>query len=185
MLSVHSDRGVHAPGAYGTTELGYAEYHPVTGPVEVGDVLSASAETPGRLQKSNTREDPAVIGIVVETPAVRAGEQFLRAGELFPELKEAYLEAFAAGAREEATALRRRLESAFLENFALVAMGGTAACKVDATLGNIAVGDLLASASAPGRAMRADNPMPGTIIGKAMEPMPAGQGTIKVLVMAR
>ena len=33
--------------------------------------------------------------------------------------------------------------------------------------------------------MRADEPAPGTVLGKALEPLNAGTGAIKVLVMLR
>ncbi len=185
LFSVRSRQGVYTRGAYAAPGLGYAEYHPVTGPVEAGDVLSASSESPGRLTKSGTPEDSAVVGIAADSPSVLAGDQWMRAGDLFPEWKEAYLAALAAGNIDEATAFRGKLESAFIENYAAVALGGTTTCKADAAFGSTAVGDLLTSSPNPGFAMRVEFPAPGTIVAKAMEPLPTGQGTIEVLLMAR
>ncbi len=185
LLSVQAGRGVYARGSYGTTGLGYAEYHPVTEPVEVGDVLSAALLPPGSLKKADIQEDPAVVGVVLDNPALMAGEYFLRAGELFPELKDAYLAALAAFDQEDAAILRQQLEFEFLQNFAPVAFRGTVACKVDASFGAIAVGDLLASSPTPGHAMRVDVPTLGTIVGKALEPMSSGQGAIRMLLMPR
>ncbi|HJQ99306.1 MAG TPA: hypothetical protein VJ826_13415 [Candidatus Polarisedimenticolaceae bacterium] len=68
---------------------------------------------------------------------------------------------------------------------AAVAFTGIISCKVDASYGAIQVGDLLTTSATKGHAMRADDPAPGTILGKALEPLPSGTGVIKVLVMLR
>jgi hypothetical protein len=68
---------------------------------------------------------------------------------------------------------------------AAVAFTGIVLCKVDASYGAIQVGDLLTTSATRGHAMRADNPYPGTILGKALESLPSGTGVIKVLVMLR
>ena len=67
----------------------------------------------------------------------------------------------------------------------LVALGGVATCRVDATDGPIVPGDLLATSIAPGHASRAVVALPGTIVAKALEPLAAGRGVIRVLVVAR
>ena len=66
-----------------------------------------------------------------------------------------------------------------------VALSGIALCKVDAGYGAVLPGDLLTTSPTPGHAMRTDNALPGTVIGKAIEPLDAGVGLIKVLVMLR
>lgn len=63
-----------------------------------------------------------------------------------------------------------------------VAVLGIVPCKVSTENGPIRRGDLLVTSSTPGHAMRADNPPPGTILGKALEPLDKGTGTILVLV---
>lgn len=63
---------------------------------------------------------------------------------------------------------------------------GTSWVRVDAQYGPIARGDLLTTSTTPGHAMRAPRPIePGTVIGKALEPLESGTGLIKVLVMLR
>jgi hypothetical protein len=71
-----------------------------------------------------------------------------------------------------------------------VATTGRVKVHVDATQGSIHVGDLLVTSDKPGIAMRSE-PMdfngrkfhqPGTIIGKAIEPLESGEGDILVLL---
>jgi hypothetical protein len=66
-------------------------------------------------------------------------------------------------------------------------MFGIVPCKVSAENGPIARGDLLVSATMPGYAMKGtDNKrMLGAIIGKALDPLPQGTGTIRVLLSSR
>ncbi|HET8948136.1 MAG TPA: hypothetical protein VFQ07_14255, partial [Candidatus Polarisedimenticolia bacterium] len=66
-----------------------------------------------------------------------------------------------------------------------VIVAGIAVCKVDASYGAVRVGDTLTTSPTPGRAMRSDEPIPGTILGKALAPLASGTGTIRVLVTPR
>ncbi len=66
-----------------------------------------------------------------------------------------------------------------------VAVGGIVECQVDAGFGAIRPGDLLTTSVTPGHAMRALTILPGTILGKAAQPLEAGTGTIRVLVTPR
>jgi hypothetical protein len=66
-----------------------------------------------------------------------------------------------------------------------VALGLVATVRADAGYGAIRAGDLLISSPAPGAAMRAAGARPGTILGKALEPLDSGLGTIRVLVTLR
>jgi len=65
-----------------------------------------------------------------------------------------------------------------------VALEGRVNCKVDANHGAIEAGDLLTTSDTPGYAMRADDPVDafGATIGKALEPLNEGLGTIPILV---
>jgi hypothetical protein len=72
----------------------------------------------------------------------------------------------------------------------MVTMSGRVVVKVDASKYPIRIGDLLVTSDQPGVAMRS-RPIkvrgnmihrPGTIIGKALEALPSGKGTILVLV---
>jgi hypothetical protein len=68
----------------------------------------------------------------------------------------------------------------------LAPSGSIVLCKADATSRPIAPNDLLISSPLPGFAMAgATDPRAGTVLGKALEPLEAGTGMIRVLVMAR
>ena len=72
----------------------------------------------------------------------------------------------------------------------LVSTTGRVRVKVDASRGPIAIGDLLVTSDVPGVAMKSipvefagrKMHMPGTIIGKALEPLEKGKGEILVLL---
>ena len=66
-----------------------------------------------------------------------------------------------------------------------VAVSGVARCKVDAGYGAIRPGDLLTTSPTAGHAMLAYEPRPGTILGKALEPLEFGTGLVRVLVTLR
>lgn len=65
-----------------------------------------------------------------------------------------------------------------------LALMGKVYCKVDAGYGSVAVGDLLTTSPTPGHAMKADDPLKsfGSVIGKALRPLQAGQGLIPILI---
>jgi hypothetical protein len=65
-----------------------------------------------------------------------------------------------------------------------LAVVGIVPCKVTSENGPIARGDLLVTSSRPGYAMRGTDRrrMLGAVVGKALEPMPKGNGVIPVLV---
>jgi hypothetical protein len=76
------------------------------------------------------------------------------------------------------------------ENKAKVAQSGRVKVKVDAEYGSVTPGDLLVSSPTVGHAMRSvpvsvgETPIhrPGTIVGKALEPLDSGQGEILVIL---
>lgn len=95
-----------------------------------------------------------------------------------------------AACESEGQQLAEALEGAALEAFceehlALVAMAGRVPVKVVAAAGAIRVGDLLVASATAGKAMRADDPVPGTVIGKALESFDGGEGTIMMMVLNR
>ncbi len=65
-----------------------------------------------------------------------------------------------------------------------LAIVGIVPCKVSAENGAIRPGDLLVSSSTPGHAMKGTDRarMLGAVVGKALEPLSEGKGTIQVLV---
>ena len=66
-----------------------------------------------------------------------------------------------------------------------VAGSGFALANADATYGVIQAGDLLTSSPTRGHAMATLAPVPGTVIGNALEPLVEGRGLIRVLVTPR
>ncbi len=65
-----------------------------------------------------------------------------------------------------------------------IALLGKVFCKVDASHAPLEVGDLLTTSSTPGHAMKAADPLRafGAVIGKALRPLPEGQGVIPILI---
>jgi len=66
-----------------------------------------------------------------------------------------------------------------------LALAGVVPVKVCAESGAIQPGDLLVASGTAGRAMRGENPPAGTVIGKALGTLAAGEGVIDMLVMLR
>ncbi len=134
-------------------------FQPVIEAVEVGDVLVADRSYEGWMRRSEMAADAAVVGIVTEADGLVLGAGLDRFAEID--------------------------QQQFEDSFAPVAMSGIVRCKVDASYAAISVGDLLSTSPTPGHAMRAEAATPGTILGKALESMDYGTGTIRVLVMLR
>jgi hypothetical protein len=65
-----------------------------------------------------------------------------------------------------------------------LAVMGIVPCNVSAESGPIKVGDLQVTSSTSGHAMKGArrSRMLGAVVGKALEPLPAGKGVIEVLV---
>jgi len=129
-----------------------AEWVKVAGDARPGLVLVIDPREPGRVTTSAQPYDTRVVGVVSPSPGILLGEP---------------------GADK-----------------AMIAHSGRVKVKVDAKYGAIAVGDLLVSSPTPGHAMRSE-PLtlggiamhrPGTLIGKALEALPDGQGEILVLL---
>jgi hypothetical protein len=73
------------------------------------------------------------------------------------------------------------------DNRVPIALVGKAFCLADASEAAIEVGDLLTTSPRSGHAMKATDRLlaVGSVIGKALSPLPAARGLIPVLVMAR
>jgi len=130
-----------------------AEWVKVSGAIPSGTVVVTDAEKSNHAISSEQAYDSRVIGVVSERPGVLLGE---------------------AG-----------------EDKVMVAHSGRVRMKVDAGYAPIALGDLLVTSSTPGYAMRSQPVVvggapihrPGTLIGKALEPLADGKGEILVLLM--
>ena len=78
----------------------------------------------------------------------------------------------------------RKVDESTPQNEVPLAVVGIVPCKVTAENGPIQTGDLLVTSSTSGHAMKGTDrsKMLGAVVGKALEPLPAGKGVIQVLV---
>jgi hypothetical protein len=129
-----------------------AEWVPATQDLAPGTVVVLNRNRVNEVMMSTTEYDSTVAGVVSAQPGVILGE---------------------AGIGKEQIATTGRVK-----------------VRVDATQHPIRVGDLLVTSNTPGSAKRSE-PVdisgisfhrPGTIIGKALEPLPSGEGEILVLL---
>jgi hypothetical protein len=129
-----------------------AEWVPSTHALRAGTVVTLDPTKSNHVEASSKAYDTRVAGVVSAQPGIALGE---------------------AG-----------------QGKVLVATTGRVRIKVDASDGPIEVGDLLVSSNVPGVAMKS-KPIdvggvqihrPGTLIGKALEPLAKGQGEILVLL---
>jgi len=157
-IPVDNEGNVYAP-SFRPSSQDLASLVTVSEAVEPGDVLVIDRSSVGMMRRGAESHDTGVIGVVTAEAGIVLGTQRLAARE-----------------DGEATETSHR---------AAVALAGVVSCKVDAGFGAIWPGDLLVTSPTPGHAMRTDAPLPGTMIGKALEPLEEGIGTIKVLVMLR
>jgi hypothetical protein len=129
-----------------------AEWVPSLETLAAGTVVILDPRHVNHVQTSNTSYDTSVAGVVSAQPGLSLGE---------------------AG-----------------EGKALIATTGRVRVKVDATRAAIRIGDLLVTSDLPGVAMKSEPVAvggrkmhsPGTIIGKALEPLEKGTGEILVLL---
>jgi hypothetical protein len=151
----------------------------VSEPVETGDVLVIDTASSGEMSLARTAEDTRLFGVVAGAAGIVLGESAPR-----------------PSCGERPTAVEARTcEDPLVESRspsgnggpvrAPVVFSGVALCKVDAGYGSVRPGDLLTSSPTPGHAMRAHDPRPGTVVAKALEPLEAGTGLVRVLVMLR
>jgi hypothetical protein len=65
-----------------------------------------------------------------------------------------------------------------------MAIVGIVPCNVSTENGPIRRGDILVTSSTPGYAMRGTDRgrLPGAIVGKALQPLEMGKGTVEVLI---
>jgi hypothetical protein len=145
----------------------------VSEPVEAGDVVVVDPRQVGVMSLSREAADTAVFGVVAADPGVVLGAQPLQ-GAGAPD---------AGGTGGEVAVSADAAVHGPME--VPVALSGVALCKVDGGYGSIRPGDLLTTSPTPGHAMVAREPLPGTILGKALEPIDSGTGLIRVLVMLR
>jgi len=129
-----------------------AEWVPASEQLSVGTVVVLDSTKSNQVTSSSVSYDTRVAGVVSEQPGIALGEKS--------------------------------------EGKVLVATTGRVRVKVDATKGPIHIGDLLVTSDVPGVAMKSEAVKlggveihrPGTLIGKALEPLEKGKGEILVLL---
>jgi hypothetical protein len=160
---VEKDGDVYADGTYycvdGAFHVGsadVAERINTSEWVEAEYVVEIDPEHPGFFRKSSAPYSTKVAGIISTSPGVILGNNF-----------------------DEAT-------DDWEDNRPVLAVTGRVPCKVSAENGPIQIGDLLVSSSISGVAMKGNSERAmGAVVGKAMEPLKEGKGTIVVQVMLR
>lgn len=152
----HAGAGYFNGGTF-TAGADFAESVEVDRPTtefEPGDLIVIDPEGRRRFALSEVKESALVAGIYSTKPGVLARPKPVADGDTSWRSEEIPL-----------------------------AITGIVPTKVTSEGGKIRTGDLLVTASAAGHAMRApEHPKPGTIVGKALEPLDGDEGKIEVLV---
>lgn len=152
LLRLDNDGDLAVAGSVSAYGLDLAEWVDASADMPPGTVVILNRATTNEVMPSSKAYDTAVAGVVAEKPGVILGT---------------------AGVSKE-----------------MIATVGRVKVRVDATKGAIEVGDLLVTSGKPGTAMLSrpidvggvEIHRPGTIIGKALEPLTAGEGEILVLL---
>lgn len=157
VFRVASDGSVFAK-AFNPGGMDYAESVEVTGlraQYTPGDVLAIDKDSPDGFTLVRQPYSTLVAGVYSTKPGVLASTHPLEAEKFEAEVP--------------------------------LAMFGIVPCKVTAENGPIERGDLLVSSSRPGYAMKGTDKqrMLGAILGKALDPLPQGTGTIRVMLSSR
>ena len=166
-FKVQSDGDVFADGSYNCglssscfnagTGADVAERIDTLQDLEPGDVVEIDPDRPMSFRRTSEALSRRVAGIVSTAPAITLGNDF------------------------------DAQEDVWQDERPLLALAGRVPLKATAEPGAIGVGDLLVSSPVAGRAMRCAVPSQcvGAVVGKALEPLAQGQGTIEVQVMLR
>jgi len=149
---LHVNGDISATGNIAAKYQDVAEWVPSREDLSAGTVVVLDASIGNAVMASSSAYDTTVAGVVSAQPGIILGE--------------------AGSAREQ------------------IATTGRVKVKVDATAAPIRVGDLLVTSSRPGYAMKSipvdvsgiAMHRPGTILGKALEALPSGEGEILVLL---
>jgi hypothetical protein len=152
---VRADGAVYA-ASFNTGSADVAERINTSEWVEAGDVVEIDPDHTGFFRKSADPYSRRVAGIVSTSPGVILGNSTdSETGD-------------------------------WEDNRPVLAIAGRVPTSASAENGPIAVGDLLVSSSTPGVAMRGDPSISiGAVVGKAMEPLDEGEGTIMAQVTLR
>ena len=158
LVTFHDNGNVDVTGninASGTINARYqdvAEWVPSSEQLTAGTVVVLDSTKSNQVISSSVSYDTRVAGVISAQPGIALGEKS--------------------------------------DSKVLVATTGRVKVKVDASKGAIHIGDLLVTSDIPGVAMKSEPVefagrkmhMPGTLIGKALEPLEKGSGEILVLL---
>lgn len=150
--NIHASGSITAASVVGATYQDLAEWVPAATELEPGAVVVLNPSKSNEVMRSTRRYDTTVAGVVSAQPGIILGE---------------------------ASASKAK-----------IATTGRVKVHVDATRSPIVIGDLLVTGDKPGTAMRSvpveiagiAMHRPGTVIGKALEPLASGEGDILVLL---
>jgi len=150
--NVHATGDITADGNISAKYQDIAEWVPASADLQPGTVVVLDPAASNKVMASTKAYDTSVAGVVSPQPGVILGRES--------------------------------------ENKAKIATLGRVRIRVDATRRPVHVGDLLVTGDKPGMAMVSE-PVdvagikmhrPGTLIGKALEPLPSGEGEVLVLL---
>jgi hypothetical protein len=152
MSNLHVNGNVTARGSISATYQDLAEWVPAREQLAPGTVVVLDPAAINHVMASTRSYDTSVAGVVSRQPGILLGVP--------------------------------------ADNKAAVATTGRVKVRVDATKGSIAIGDLLVTSDKPGTAMKStavevsgiQMHRPGTVIGKALEPLAGGESEILVLL---
>ncbi len=166
-FSVDSNGDVRADGVFTGGGADFAEMIEISsgpGSAEPGDVMVIDPKNTRAIIKSTSAHSSLIAGIYSTQPGFLGSERDwdVKSGD------------------ESRSYTMKEMADNF--NEIPMAVVGIVPCKVSAENGSIEPGSLLVSSTIPGHAMREDNPRIGTVLGKALEPLNSGTGTIKVLL---
>lgn len=150
--TIHASGDITSSGSIYANYQDVAEWVPASGSLEPGTVVVLDPEQHNQVTASAASYDTAVAGVVSERPGIVLGQA--------------------------------------AANKAQIATTGRVKVKVDARNAPINVGDLLVTSDIAGTAMKSEPLVingrrfhqPGTILGKALEPLASGTGEILVLL---
>ena len=150
--TLHVAGTITATQVIGAVYQDFAEWVPATTKMEPGTVVVLNPESVNEVMPSHSPYDSTVAGVVSAQPGILLGVAS--------------------------------------DSKAQIATTGRVKVRVDATAGAIRVGDLLVTSDKPGMARRSEPieiggrkfHQPGTIVGKALEPLADGEGEILVLL---
>lgn len=164
---------VYADGTYTSPAADLAELLPARDGLEPGDVLVVALD--GQLTRSSEAYQPTVVGVYSTQPGFLGGVPE-NTGDDENQVQQ----------KAEETVVGKGMATSELtaEGKVPLAIAGVVPVKASAENGAITPGALLVASATPGHCMLAGaNPPVGTVLGKALEGLEQGTGSILMLVM--